>query len=148
MSCERATCKLDKPCLIRAEQKISLRNKFDSMMPKWAGEKSTVLLNLEGGVGDQIHGYRYAWNIAAKARRVIVSCSSELAPLFAEDFPVVQHEAALGVYHDHWVPSMSAVRPLGYEYSDLDGSSYMQRTAQTYSGACWSSLGWQSTIRA
>jgi hypothetical protein len=109
-------------------------NKFDSRMPQWAGEKSTVLLNLEGGLGDQIHGYRYARNIAAKARRVIVSCSGELAPIFAEDFPVVQHEAATGVYHDHWVPSMSAVRSLGYEYADLDGSSYIQRTAQTIAG--------------
>jgi len=109
-------------------------NKCASRMPKWAGEKSTVLLNLEGGLGDQIHGYRYARNIAAKARRVIVSCSSELAPIFAEDFPVVQHEAATGVYHDHWVPSMSAVRALGYEYSDLDGSNYIQRTAQAIPG--------------
>ena len=109
-------------------------NKFDSIMPKWAGEKSTVLLNLEGGAGDQIHGYRYARNIAAKAQRVIVSCSSELAPLFAEDFPVVQHEAATGVYHNHWVPSMSAVRPLGYEYSDIKGIPYIQRTAAAIPG--------------
>ena len=91
-------------------------NKCASRMPKWSGEKSTVLLNLEGGLGDQIHGYRYARNIAAKAQRVIVSCSSELALLFAEDFPVVQHEAATH--------------------------------CGSYSGAYWSSLVWQSTIRA
>ena len=120
--------------LDRGREEDVFGNKCASRMPKWSGEKSTVLLNLEGGLGDQIHGYRYARNIAAKAQRVIVSCSSELAPLFAEDFPVVQHEAALGVYHDHWVPSMSAVRPLGYEYSNLNGSSYIQRTAQAIPG--------------
>ena len=109
-------------------------NKCASRTPKWAGEKSTVLLTLEGGLGDQIHAFRYAFDIAQKARQVVVACSPELAPLFAESFPVAQHEAALGVYHDHWVQGMSAVRHLGYEYADLDGSSYIQRTAQTIAG--------------
>ena len=109
-------------------------SKCDSGQPKWNGESGTVLLNLEGGLGDQIHGYRFAQDIECKGNKVVISCSPELAPIFAEKFISVQHQAAMGVYHDHWVPSMSAVRPLGYEYSDLDGSSYIQRTAQAIPG--------------
>jgi hypothetical protein len=29
---------------------------------------------------------------------------------------VVQHEAAFGVVHDFWVPSMTASIPLGWQY--------------------------------
>ncbi|MAE43319.1 hypothetical protein CMO93_06090 [Candidatus Woesearchaeota archaeon] len=97
--------------------------------PIWNGDKAGhVLLNLEGGLGDQINGVRFAKDIAARGNKVIVSCSGELAPLFTMVegvSSVVQHEAALGTYHDAWVPSMSAVVPLGYEYKDLNGSPYI-----------------------
>ena len=62
--------------------------------------------------------------------RVVVSCSAQLAPLFVNVYgvsAVVQHEAALGVYHDSWLPSMSAVIPLGYEYEQLRGEPYIPR---------------------
>ncbi len=125
-------------------------NRFESCMPQWTAEKtpvseqtidnedgrtnSTVLLNLEGGLGDQIHNFRYAQDISKIVRQVIISCSGELAPIFAEQFPTVQREAALGVYHDHWVASMSAIRSLGYEYSDIKGIPYIQRTATAIPG--------------
>ena len=103
-------------------------------LPLWDGRTpSTVLLNCEGGLGDQIHGVRYARDIAARGCKVVVSCSAQLAPLFTEVegvSAVVQHEAAGGVFHEAWVPSMSAVRPLGYEYKHLSGKPYIRRDAK------------------
>ena len=100
-------------------------------MPLWDGvSKGTVLLNLEGGLGDQIHGVRFAREIADRGCEVIVACSGPLAMIF-RDVPgvkaVVQHEAVFGVVHDFWVPSMSAIIPLGYEYADLSGKPYISK---------------------
>lgn len=82
-----------------------------SVQPIWNGQQeSTVLLRLERGLGDQIHQVRYAQEIAALGNVVIVSCSPELAPLIKTVkgvTAVVQHDAALGVYHDYWFPAMS-----------------------------------------
>ncbi len=105
-----------------------------SKQPIWNGEEGTVLLNLEGGLGDQIKSYRFAFDLQERGNRVVISCSPELASMFAENFPVVEHTAACGVYHDYWLPSMSAVVPLGYEYEDLKGTPYIERTADAVPG--------------
>ena len=97
----------------------------------WDGEKQgTILLNLEGGLGDQIHSARFAKDIAKRGNTVIVACSGPLAQVvrgIEGVTAVVQHEAAFGVVHDYWVPSMSAVVPLQYQYADLDGSAYIPK---------------------
>lgn len=98
---------------------------------QWDGKtKGIVLLNLEGGLGDQIHQVRYAKYIAARGCRVIVSCAGPLASLFVEVegvSSVIQHEAVFGIYHDFWVAGMSAVIPLGLELRDLSGAPYLER---------------------
>lgn len=97
--------------------------------PIWDGvSKGTVLLNLEGGLGDQIHGARYARELKKLGNHVIVSCSGPLAVTMRQVDGVdvvVQHEAAFGVVHDFWVPSMGASIPLGWQYKDIDGSPYI-----------------------
>tara|TARA_B110000014_G_C20126080_1_gene599998 strand:+ start:1436 stop:2416 length:981 start_codon:yes stop_codon:yes gene_type:complete len=105
-----------------------------SKKPIWNKERGTVLLNLEGGLGDQINSYRWAFDLTERGNRVVISCSPELAPMFAENFPVVEHNAACGVYHDYWLPSMSAIVPLGYEYKDLKGTPYIERTSDPVAG--------------
>jgi hypothetical protein len=103
----------------------------DVPTPKWDGKgKGTVLLNLEGGLGDQIHQIRYAKDIAARGCKVVVACSGCLVPLFADVegvVAVVQHNAAFGVYHDYWVAGMSAVVPLGFELPDISGKPYLNK---------------------
>ena len=103
----------------------------DVPTPKWDGKaKGTVLLNLEGGLGDQIHQIRYAKDIAERGCTVIVACSGPLVPLFANIegvTAVVQHNAAFGIYHDYWVAGMSAVVPLGFELSDISGKPYLNK---------------------
>ena len=101
-----------------------------STLPIWRGEPGVVLLNLEGGLGDQIHGVRWAREIERRGCRVVVACSSQLAELFIDVegvSAVVQHEAACGVYHNYWLPSMSAVVALKYEYEDLRGDPYIRQ---------------------
>ena len=46
----------------------------------------------------------------------------------------MEHKAACGVYHDYWLPSMSAIVPFGYEYKDLKGKPYIKRTADPIPG--------------
>jgi hypothetical protein len=98
---------------------------------QWDGKtKGIVLLNLEGGLGDQIHQVRYAKYIAAKGCKVIVACSGSLASLFVDVegvSSVIQHEAMFGIYHDFWVAGMSAVVPLGFELADISGVPYLTK---------------------
>lgn len=97
----------------------------------WDGKtKGTVMLYLEGGLGDQIHQVRFAKHIAARGCKVIVSCSGCLASLFVDVegvSSVIAHEAALGIYHDFYVQGMSAIVPLGFELEDLTGEAYITK---------------------
>ena len=99
--------------------------------PMWDGKsKGVVMLNLEGGLGDQIHGIRYVNEINARGCDVIVACSGALAGLFrrVEGIKaVIQHEALFGVVHDFWVPSMSAAMILGLKYKDVSGKPYINK---------------------
>ena len=103
----------------------------DVPTPQWDGHtKGTVMLYLEGGLGDQIHQIRYAKLIADKGCRVVVSCTGPLATLFqgVEGVSaVIQHEATFGIYHDFWVAGMSAIVPLGLELKDISGAAYLDK---------------------
>lgn len=115
--------------------------------PLWNGESnSTVLLNLEAGLGDQIHGARFAREIAKRNNKVIVACSGQLAMTMRQiegvDF-VIQHEAAFGVVHDYWVPSMTASIPLQWQYRDIDGSPYIPKPTVEKGSKFRVGLRWQ-----
>ena len=100
--------------------------------PIWDGKSmGTVLYYLEGGIGDQIHALKYIQDINRRGCDVIVACSAELFPIVKCCMGVkliVEHAAAGGIYHDFWVPAMSVLIPLGYEYKDIDGSPYIPKT--------------------
>ena len=117
--------------------------------PKWDGEtKGTVLLYLEGGLGDQIHQVRYAKDIAARGCKVVVGCSGYLVPLFIDVegvSAVVQHNAVFGVYHDYWVAGMSAVVPLGFELGDIFGKSYIDKPKTEKGSKKQIGLRWQGS---
>ena len=102
-----------------------------SPCPIWDGEsKGTILLNMEGGLGDQIHGARYAREFAKKGCETIIACSGPLATMFREIEGVVavcQQEATFGIVHDFWVPSMSTIPILKYEYKDISGKPYIKK---------------------
>jgi hypothetical protein len=97
--------------------------------PIWDGvSRGTVMLCLEGGLGDQIHGARYAKYIMDKGCDIIIACSGTIAMLLRNISGVkaiIQHEAVFGVVHDFWTPSMSTVIPLELEYEDINGKPYI-----------------------
>jgi hypothetical protein len=113
----------------------------------WDGKQTgTALLNLEGGLGDQIHGLRFARELKRLGNQVIVACSGPLAMMIrnAEGVDmVVQHEAIFGVVHDFWVPSMTAPIPLKWQYKDIDGSPYISCPDVEKSNKVRIGLRWQ-----
>jgi len=95
--------------------------------PIWDGKsKGNIMLVLEGGIGDQIHGLRFVDYI----KPTVIACSKEIWPLIDTDIQLVTIEAAGGVDIQYWVPSMSAVTILELEYADIKGHSYINKTAQ------------------
>ena len=110
----------------------------------WNGETgATVLMEMEGGLGDQLHCIRYAKNIADYGNNVVISGSMVLAEIIKDVDGVsafVGHKAALDTYHDYWVPAMSVAIPLELEYSDLSGKAYIPRVGESEGkiGVKWS----------
>lgn len=122
----------------------------NSPSPKWERQKGTVLLMLEGGLGDQIHGARFIKPIADYGCKVIVACSGELASLFKDCegvSAIVDSSSMFGVYHDYWVPSMSAILPLGWEYKDVSGKPYISRPVLGSNARKRIGLRWQGNPR-
>jgi hypothetical protein len=113
----------------------------------WRGNPNqTVLLYLEGGLGDQIHQTRYVQDIAKRECKVIVACSPSLVSLVSRLPNVastIVHEAAPGVYHDAWVPGMSAAIPLGIEYKDVWGHAHIPKPKAQKSNKFRIGLRWQ-----
>ena len=118
-----------------------------SPMPIWDGfSVGTVLLTLEGGLGDQIHGVRYVSYIVNRGCDVIVACSGQLCALFRNIYgvrAVIQHAAIFGVIHDFWAPSMSTAMILKLEYKDVNGNPYIEKPVVTKSNKFRIGLRWQ-----
>lgn len=115
-----------------------------SNRPLWNGERGvTVMMRMEGGLGDQIHAIRYAKNIADYGNKVVIDGCEYLADLMVNVEGVsalCQHEVAMGVYHDYWVPSMSVQIPLKLEYKNVSGKPYIKRIGKSEGkiGVKWS----------
>ena len=119
--------------------------------PLWDGKsKGTILLYLEGGLGDQIHQVRYAKPIKDKGNRVVVACSGALCSMLSNVAGVdaiVQHEACFGVYHDFIVQGTSAVVALGYELADISGKPYISRPIVQNNYRKRIGLRWQGSMQ-
>lgn len=116
--------------------------RLQTRMPIWhqdTGRGQRVHLVLEGGLGDEIIHFRFGRDLVENWEcKVTVVCNKSLAPLFVNESwvsAVLQREAALGVFHDSWIPGMSAAHVLGYEHTDLDPSPYL--TVAPESRAKW-----------
>ena len=88
-----------------------------------------VLFTCEAGFGDQMVFLRFVEGIHKAGGKVTVGCSDSLMSLFSRyeyASSVVNYKASLGVYHDYWVPSMSAPVILKTTYDDLSGKPYLR----------------------
>lgn len=99
--------------------------------PEWDGRSGkTILLQLEGGLGDQLHQVRYTRELRSNGFSPIVSCSGSLVPFIASTEladAVVQHGAEYGVYHDYWMAGMSAPIYLNLKANTIRGDAYIHR---------------------
>ncbi len=91
-------------------------------------KNKSLLICGEGGLGDEIINVRFAEEFAQKGAKVVVACDSSLTSVFSRVPGVsaaINHRAAVDVYHDFWVPAMSAARVLSKEYKTLSGKAYL-----------------------
>jgi len=101
--------------------------------PLWmpdTGYNQTVILGLEGGFGDEMIHFRFGQDLVEKYNcRVHIVCQEPLAPLFSR-LPwvagVFAKDAAPLVYHNSWLPGMSAALALGYQTENIQGRPYLQ----------------------
>lgn len=119
-----------------------------SSQPVWDGRTlrgETVLLHLEGGLGDQICWTRLAREIAARGGNCVLAGDPGLAPVLSQAEGVsafVESRVAGGVYHQYWVPGMSGVRALGIEFAGVDGTPFLPCPAKKPGGRLKVGLRW------
>ena len=120
-----------------------------STQPKYEMRKhslkgKTLLFRSEGGLGDEIINIRFVQDFAAQGAKVVVSGATGLAPIFARMPGVsalVQPGIELGVFHDYWVPGMSAVLQTSHTYATLPSGPYLTVSPEK-------KQSWQSIMRA
>lgn len=87
-----------------------------------------LLMCSEGGLGDEIINARFAKDFADKGAAVTLTCDPAFMSVFAR-IPgvssVVAHQSAPHIYHDYWVPAMSAARILEKTYDTLNGTPFL-----------------------
>ena len=101
---------------------------------EWQFTPKTVLLHLEGGLGDQIWGLRWASDLYKLQYKVVVACAPDLAKVFNKNphvSAVVMKETAVYTYHDYYIRSFSFPRLL--EYKDAHDVEIRDRYIQSSS---------------
>lgn len=89
----------------------------------------TVLLNSEGGYGDEIMHARFAKSLHDLGARVVLGCDEGLVPLFKRIVGadlVLEHSEARRQEHDYWIPAFSAAWLCGYTFETLPGAAYLK----------------------
>ena len=100
--------------------------------PIWQGNPNhTVLYIMEGGLGDQIHSIKYINKIKEKCSKLIIACSDMLVDLLQENgytniISQPDTNTLLSQEFDSWIPAMSVVCSLKYEYKDIDGKPFLK----------------------
>jgi len=106
-----------------------------SQMPLWDGkEKGVVLMNMEGGFGDGFHCIRFAKDILARGNELVISGDEKVSEIMRSVVGVttfVAFQGAKYVYHNFWMPSMSAPLYMDLEYSDARGEAYIPRVCSS-----------------
>ncbi|HAG91426.1 MAG TPA: hypothetical protein DCL41_06125 [Bdellovibrionales bacterium] len=89
----------------------------------------SVLVCSEGGLGDEIINARFVQDFAKQGAKVVLTCDPSLTSVFSRIegvSAVIGHRRSPEVYHDYWVPAMSAARVLEYTNRKLTGEPYLK----------------------
>jgi hypothetical protein len=120
--------------LLRRGRKVGVfgNSPPNTPQPEWDGKPcATLLMYLEGGLGDQIQQLGYIRHVRQTGTAdIVVSCSGELVK-FVHDAnlcsAVVQHGAEYGVYHDAWMAGMSAPAYMNLSKEMIYGDPYLSK---------------------
>lgn len=88
----------------------------------------TIILALEGGLGDEIIHVRFATTLAEYGATVIVYAHHSLHCLIQRIkgvSKVITHSEIKTTRHDYWIPGFSAGWLLGYEYDTMINDPYI-----------------------
>lgn len=88
----------------------------------------TVILNLEGGIGDQIIHARFAKDIKDRGGKCVICCDIKLFEIIKTIDGVeecIQRAQIPHTHHDFWIPSFSAGWLLGYDFKTLPNKPYL-----------------------
>jgi hypothetical protein len=105
--------------------------------PEWNGKPcATLLMYLEGGLGDQIQQLGYIRHVRQTGvADIIISCSPELVRFVNNAnlcSAVVQHGAEYGIYHDCWMAAMSAPVYMNLSKEMIYGVPYLDKIPDLY----------------
>ena len=128
-------------CILQArgrEEQVFGDGKPNTPTPIWQGyewysnngNQCTVLLYLEGGLGDQIWQVRFAKNIVQRGAKVIVACHPDLVNLFSNMeyiSAVITKDVVGSVYHDYYIPGFHCPIAFKLEFDQVKGNSYIER---------------------
>ena len=121
--------------LDRGRKENVFGNPCPSSRPPYQGQLlngETVLLVLEGGLGDQIHSARWAREIVLHGGTCVVSCAAELAPLMllvAGVSAAIESRAAGGAFHHFHLMGMSGY--LAFKRANRTPYFYCRTVANT-----------------
>ncbi len=107
------------------------KSNFNTSAPLWDGTQDisgkTVLSYGEGGLGDEVLGFRAAAWAVERGAKCILACARELMPLAATSgaSAVVDVTLANAVHADYGFPSMSAPRLFNRSWETLWISQYV-----------------------
>lgn len=99
--------------------------------PIWNQEKiknKTVILNLEGGIGDQFIHVRFVNEIVKRGGKCIICCDPSIFCLISRLQGVekcIQRAEVPHTEHDYWIPSFSASWLFGHTFETLPNKPYI-----------------------
>ena len=103
-------------------------NQKDSLQGK------TVIINAEGGYGDNIIHARFAADIAKRGGKAIHKCAPELESLFRRipgTYDVLTSNNLSRIPHDYWVPGFSCAWLFGHSFETLPNEPYISANAES-----------------
>lgn len=91
-------------------------------------EGKRVIINLEGGQGDQVIHSRFAQTIDSRGGYCIVSCEKPLHSIISRIKgvrEVITSDKFNVTAHDYWIPGFSCGWVLGFDYNTLPNNPYI-----------------------
>lgn len=106
--------------------------KLNTTKPIWQGQVDlkgkTVILNMEGGYGDNIIYARYATEIWKRGGKAILCCEKSLHPIFSRILGTekcITIDEVSSTFHDYWIPGFSCSWVFGHTFETIPNEPYI-----------------------